>query len=78
MDMTSDEFISGRKLSHLRYDEQVASILKRRFPNLKYGAGFFGSRSDVLEYDTFRSSEQIERQDVGLVCKLMWVFKTKN
>ena len=55
--MAAEKFISGRELSHLFFDEQVAPILTRRLPKLKYGAGLFGSGADVLGYDTFRSMD---------------------
>lgn len=55
--MALEEFMPGRELSRLFFDEQIEPILKRWFPELKYGAGFFGSGSDVLGYDTPRSMD---------------------
>lgn len=51
------KFIPGLKLSELYYLQAVAPILKRRFPGLKYSAGLIGTGSEVLGYDTPRSTD---------------------
>jgi hypothetical protein len=50
-------FISGRELNRAYYDEVVAPIISADFPNLRYGAGLIGPGSDVLGYDSERSTD---------------------
>jgi len=41
-------FIRGRQLKALFFQEAVRPILDRRFPNLRYSAALIGPGSDVL------------------------------
>ncbi len=51
------EFIKGLKLSELFYAEIVQPILAQHFPNLIYSAGRLDWGSDVLGFDTPRSTD---------------------
>ena len=51
------EFIKGKKLSELFYNEIVEPILKKRHPDLVYSAGLLGHGSDVIGFDTPRSMD---------------------
>ncbi|HLI81903.1 MAG TPA: DUF4037 domain-containing protein [Candidatus Binataceae bacterium] len=50
-------FIPGRQLNGLFFEEVVRPILDRRLPNLRYSAALLGPGSDVLGYDTARSTD---------------------
>ena len=50
-------FIKGLKLSELFYGEAVKPILADRFPGLIYSAARLGGGSEVLDYDTLRSTD---------------------
>ncbi len=50
-------FISGIDLSRRLYDEAVAPLMQARTPGLPYAAGLLGAGSDVLGYDTERSTD---------------------
>ena len=50
-------FISGRELNRLYYREAVAPIISADFPNLRYAAALIGPGSDVLGYDSERSTD---------------------
>jgi hypothetical protein len=50
-------FIPGLQLSEAFYREVVAPILDAAFPGLTYAAALIGSGSDVLGYDTPRSTD---------------------
>jgi len=51
------DFIPGLQLSEAFYREAVAPILDAAFPGLVYAAALIGSGSDVLGYDTARSTD---------------------
>jgi hypothetical protein len=51
------EFIPGRQLSGLFYEEAVAPILAEAFPALRHSAALIGYGSEVLGYDTARSTD---------------------
>jgi hypothetical protein len=51
------EFIPGLELSRLFYEEAVRPVLQECFPHLKYAAGVIGVGSEVLGYDTPRSTD---------------------
>ena len=51
------QFISGLRLSELFYHEAVKPILASEFPSLRYSAALLGSGSEVLGYDTPRSTD---------------------
>ncbi|MDQ6602372.1 MAG: DUF4037 domain-containing protein, partial [Chloroflexota bacterium] len=51
------DFIRGLQLSEAYYREAVAPILDASFPGLVYAAALIGSGSDVLGYDTPRSTD---------------------
>ncbi len=51
------EFIPGLQLSEAFYREAIAPILDTAFPGLTYAAALIGSGSDVLGYDTERSTD---------------------
>ena len=50
-------FISGRELNRAHYNEIVAPIISADFPKLRYSAGLIGPGSDVLGYDSERSTD---------------------
>jgi Domain of unknown function (DUF4037) len=51
------EFIPGIDLAGRFYREAVQPIIHKHFPDLKYSAGLIGSGSEVLGFDTERSSD---------------------
>ena len=51
------KFIKGMQLSELFYKEVVKKIIKKEFPQLKYSAGIIGYGSEVLGFDTERSTD---------------------
>jgi len=51
------DFIPGLQLSEAFYREAVALILDVAFPGLAYAAALIGNGSDVLGYDTARSTD---------------------
>ncbi len=51
------DFIPGLQLSEAYYREVIAPILDAAFPGLAYAAALVGSGSDVLGYDTPRSTD---------------------
>jgi hypothetical protein len=50
-------FISGQELSHLFYEEVVRPLLEQQLPGLVHSAALLGYGSDVLGYDTIRSTD---------------------
>jgi Domain of unknown function (DUF4037) len=50
-------FIPGLLLNRLFFVEAVAPILADEFPTLRYAAALIGAGSDVLGYDTVRSTD---------------------
>jgi hypothetical protein len=51
------DFTSGLQLSEALYREAVAPILAREFPGLVHSAARIGTGSDVLGFDTVRSTD---------------------
>jgi hypothetical protein len=51
------DFIPGLQLSEALYREAVGPILAREFPGLPYAAARIGTGSDVLGFDTLRSTD---------------------
>jgi hypothetical protein len=51
------EFVPGLQLSEALYREAVAPILEREFPGLVHSAARIGTGSDVLGFDTVRSTD---------------------
>ncbi len=51
------EFIHGLELSGLFYTEAVRPVLDARFPELPHSAALIGYGSEVLGYDTLRSTD---------------------
>jgi hypothetical protein len=51
------EFISGLELSGLFYAEVVGPLLAADYPTLRHSAALIGSGSEVLGYDTARSTD---------------------
>ncbi len=51
------QFIQGLELSRLYYLEAVQPILAAQFPKLRYDAALIGSGSEVLGFDTERSTD---------------------
>src|SRR5918995_390293 len=54
---TMTDFIPGLQLSEALYREAVAPILAREFPGLVHSAARIGTGSDVLGFDTVRSTD---------------------
>jgi hypothetical protein len=50
-------FIPGQELSRLLYEEAVRPILDRHLPGLNHSAALLGYGSDVLGFDTVRSTD---------------------
>src|SRR5918911_300124 len=53
----SPVFIPGLELSSALYTEVVAPILAEVYPNLRHSAALIGYGSEVLGYDTARSTD---------------------
>ena len=51
------KFIPGLKLSELFYLEIVKDLVENKFPDLKYSAALIGPGSEVLGFDTKRSTD---------------------
>lgn len=51
------EFIKGRELSRIFFQEAVKPLLDKHFPQITYAAGRFGVGSDVLGFDTAMSRD---------------------
>jgi hypothetical protein len=51
------EYIPGLELSRRFYLEVVGPVLQAQFPDLKYSAALLGIGSEVLGYDTVRSTD---------------------
>jgi hypothetical protein len=51
------KFIPGVRLNEMFYREAVAPILASCFPNVRYTAALIGAGSDVLGYDSERSTD---------------------
>ena len=51
------QFIHGVRLNEMFYREAVAPILSAAFPELRYSAALIGYGSDVLGYDSERSTD---------------------
>ncbi|MHA1188721.1 MAG: DUF4037 domain-containing protein [Candidatus Heimdallarchaeota archaeon] len=51
------DFITGLKLTKHFYHEVVKPLLDKHFPKLNYSAARIGSGSDVLGFDTIRSTD---------------------
>jgi hypothetical protein len=51
------EFIKGRELSRILYQEVVKPLLDKHFPDIPHASGHFGGGSDVLGYDTEMSRD---------------------
>lgn len=51
------QFISGLQLNEMFYRDAVAPILSAAFPELRYSAALIGHGSDVLGYDSERSTD---------------------
>src|SRR3954454_13546719 len=50
-------FLPGQELSRLFYEEAVRPILDQHMPGLRHSAALLGYGSDVLGYDTVRSTD---------------------
>jgi hypothetical protein len=53
----TDAFLPGLELSRLFYAEEVRPLLDTAFPGLPHSAGLVGAGSDVLGFDTPRSTD---------------------
>ncbi|NNG40615.1 DUF4037 domain-containing protein [Flexivirga sp. ID2601S] len=51
------DFVPGRTLSRMLYDEAVAPLLFRHLPGLPHAAALLGGGSEVLGFDTARSTD---------------------
>ena len=51
------EFIPGLKLSELYYNEAIRPLLDSHFPGLAHSAALIGEGSDVIGFDTLRSTD---------------------
>jgi hypothetical protein len=56
-DPANSAFIPGLELSSAFYTEIVAPILAEVYPNLRYSAALIGYGSEILGYDTARSTD---------------------
>ncbi len=56
-DSTVTDFVPGLQLSEALYREAVAPILAHEFPGLVHSAARIGTGSDVLGFDTVRSTD---------------------
>jgi hypothetical protein len=54
-------FISGQELGRRLFDKAVVPILARHAPGLRYAAALVGPGSEVLGYDTERSTDHNRR-----------------
>lgn len=54
---TRRPFIPGLELSRMLFEDAVEPLLSEHFPELRYAAGLIGSGSDVLGFDTERSTD---------------------
>jgi Domain of unknown function (DUF4037) len=61
-----EPFIPGLKLSQMLYDQAVQPILAAHFPRLVYSAAHLGAGSDVLGFDTPRSTDHGWGPKLGL------------
>ncbi len=50
-------FVSGVELSRRLYDDAVQPLLSRYLPGLTYSAALIGVGSEVLGFDTQRSTD---------------------
>ena len=51
------KFIKGMQLSEMFFNEVVKIIIETNFPDLQYAAGLIGTGSEVLGFDTERSTD---------------------
>ncbi len=51
------DFIQGKQLARLFFEEIVQPILNKYFPSLSYAAGLLGAGSEVLDFDSPRSTD---------------------
>ena len=51
------KFIPGLQLSELFYNEVIKGLIDKKFPNLKYSSALIGHGSEVLGFDTPRSTD---------------------
>jgi hypothetical protein len=51
------DFLPGLELSRALYEDAVAPLLEREYPDLRYAAARIGSGSEVLGFDTIRSAD---------------------
>jgi len=51
------EFVPGLTLAELFYKEAVSPVLLKHFPRLRYSAALIGHGSEVLGFDTERSTD---------------------
>jgi hypothetical protein len=56
-DIMKSDFISGLELSRRFYFEAVLPVIDRTWPGLRHGAARMGNGSEVLGFDTERSSD---------------------
>jgi hypothetical protein len=54
---TVSKFVGGLRLSGLFYEEAVRPVLQTHFPDLRHSAALIGYGSEVLGYDTARSTD---------------------
>nr|WP_323451175.1 DUF4037 domain-containing protein [Streptomyces sp. YSPA8] len=55
--ISGPEFLPGVELSRLLYEEGVRPLLREVFPGLPYAAALIGAGSEVLGFDTARSTD---------------------
>jgi len=68
MSESDEKFLPGLTLSRAFFEEAVAPIVAHEFPGLRYSAARLGSGSEVLGYDTPRSTDH----DWGHACNCFW------
>lgn len=73
-------FVSGLELSRRFHEEVVAPLLAARFPGLRYAAGRLDTGSELLGFDTARSTDHdwgprvqlfLDRADPGLADRIV-------
>jgi len=80
------KFIQGIQLNEMFFKEIIQSIIETDFPDLEYSAGLIGSGSEVLGFDTVRSTDHdwglrfilfLNKEDLRLKANISRVLSEK-